>query len=195
MVRRASRQVTRRMMAATMRAAMGSAYSSAGRCSLARCKGGEQAEKDCGGGPDVGAEVDCIGLERIAALLDGDAMEGAGAGVVHGHGEQKDGEGPDGPAEVEMGVMHDAVDGGAGDPDAGAEHEDGLEGGGEALQLAVAVVVLLVGGHVRYADGEEGDGGGDEIDEGVRGLAEHAERAGEQAGEELEQRDAERREH
>ena len=50
---------------------------------------------------------------------------------------------------------------------------------------------LVVGGPVGDADGEEGDGGGDEVDAGVRGLGEHAERAGKDAGEELEQGDGE----
>ena len=68
-------------------------------------------------------------------------------------------------------------------------------GGGEAFELAVAVVVLLVGGAVGDADGEEGDGGGDEVDAGVGGFGEHAERAGEDAGDELEQRDGRGGEH
>ena len=74
---------------------------------------------------------------------------------------------------------------------AGAEHDDGFDEGGEGFDLAVAVVVALVGGAVGDADGEEGDGGGDEVDAGVGGFGEHAEGAGEDSGEELEERDGE----
>ena len=55
--------------------------------------------------------------------------------------------------------------------------------------FAVAVAVVVVGGAVGGLDGEEGDGGGDEIDGGVGGLGQHAERAGEEPGDELEQGD------
>ena len=48
--------------------------------------------------------------------------------------------------------------------------------------FAVAVVVVFVGGAVCDLDGEEGDGGGDEVDAGVGGLRQHAEGAGEEAG-------------
>ena len=85
----------------------------------------------------------------------------------------------------------DAADGLGKDPDAGAEHEEGFDAGGEAFDLAVAVGVVGVGGAVGDLDGEEGDGGGDEVDAGVRGLGEHAEGAGEEAGEEFEQGDDE----
>ena len=81
------------------------------------------------------------------------------------------------------------LDGFGDDPDAGGEHEDGLDEGGEGFDFAVAVGVVVVGGAVGDLDGEESDGGGDEIDGGVGGLGEHAERAGEEAGEELEERD------
>jgi hypothetical protein len=92
-----------------------------------------------------------------------------------------------------MVVEDDAADGLGDDPEAGDEHEAGLDEGGEALHLAVAVVVLVVGGAVGDLDGEEGDGGGDEIDGGVGGLGEHAERAGEKAGDQLEQGESEGR--
>ena len=83
----------------------------------------------------------------------------------------------------------DAVDGFGDDPDAGGEHDEGLDEGGERFDLAVAVVVVFVGGTVGDLDGEQGDDGGDEVDAGMRGFAEHAERAGEKAGEQFEQGD------
>jgi len=88
-----------------------------------------------------------------------------------------------------MGLVEDALEGLAGDPEAGAQHQKDLEGGGEAFELSMTVVVVLVGGAVGDADGDEGNGGGDEVDAGVRGLAQHAERPGEGTGNELEQGD------
>ena len=91
---------------------------------------------------------------------------------------------------AEVFAEEDAADGLGEDPDAGAEHEEGLDAGGEAFDLAVAVGVVGVGGAVGDLDGEEGDAGGDEVDAGVCGLGEHTERAGEEAGEEFEESDA-----
>ena len=153
--------------------------------------GGGEAEEDGEGGPDVGAEVDGVGFEGFALGLVGDALEFAGAGEVDGDGEEQRDEGPDGKFEGEVLAEDDAADGFGEDPDAGGEHEDGFDEGGEAFDLAVAVGVVVVGGAVGDLDGEEGDGGGDEVDAGVGGLGEHAERAGEEAGEEFEEGDGE----
>ena len=60
------------------------------------------------------------------------------------------------------------------------------------LGLAVPVVVLLVGRADRDADREQRQQRGDEIGRGVRGLGEERDRAGGEAGAELE-RDEERR--
>ncbi len=89
-------------------------------------------------------------------VLVGDAMEGAGAGEVDGDGEEKDEKGPDGEVEGEVLVEEDAADGLGDDPDAGGEHEDGFDEGGEAFDLAVAVVVVLVGGAVGDAGRRRG---------------------------------------
>jgi len=156
---------------------------------------GSEAEEDCDGGPDVGAEVNGVGFEGFAFGFGGDVVEPAGAGVVDGDGEEQNEEGPDGEREGEMLSVGDTTDGFGEDPDAGAEHEDGLDAGGEAFDLAVAVGVVGVGGSVGDLYGEEGDGGGDEVDAGVGGFGEHAEGAGEEAGEEFEKRDGEGGEH
>src|SRR6202044_3646658 len=72
-------------------------------------KAGGEADEDCDGGPDVGAEVDGIGFEGFASGFGGDAVELAGAGVVDGGGEEEGEEGPDGEFECEMFSMSDAV--------------------------------------------------------------------------------------
>ena len=81
--------------------------------------GGGQADEDGGGGPDVGAEVEGVGLEGFARMLAGDAAEVAGAGVVDRDGEKQNDEGPDGEVEREMLAVEDAMDGLGDDPDGG----------------------------------------------------------------------------
>ncbi len=174
-------------MQATRMAAMGSASSSCGDAPVLAGVGCGEAEKNGERRPDVGAEVDGVGFEGFAIGLGGDAMECARAGEVDRDGEEQDDEGPDGELEGEVLVEDDAADGLGEDPDAGGEHKDGFDGGGEAFDLAVAVGVVGVGGAVGDVDGEEGDAGGDEVDAGVGGFGEHAEGAGEEAGEELEE--------
>ena len=63
MVRRARRQVTRRMMAATSEGGDGVGVFEGGDVEALAGEGGEQAEEDGDGGPDVGAEVDGVGGE------------------------------------------------------------------------------------------------------------------------------------
>ena len=90
--------------------------------------------------------------------------------------------------ELDLGrVEEDAVDGLVGDPDAGDDHEAGFDEGGEVLDLAVAVGVVFVGGLAGDADGEEGEAGAEQVDAGVGGVGEHAERAGEDSGDDLEE--------
>jgi len=153
--------------------------------------GCREAEEHSERGPDIGTEVDGVGFESFALGLFGDALEFAGSGVVDGDGEKKRDEGPDGEFEGEVLAENDPANGFGEDPDAGGEHEDGFDAGGEAFDLAVAVGVACVGGAVGDVNGEECDGGGDEIDAGVCGLREHAERTGEETGDEFEERDGE----
>ena len=71
------------------------------------------------------------------------------------------------------------------DPAAGDEKEDGLDEGGEILDLAVAVRMGFVGRAVRDADGDEGDERGDEVEPRMGGLGQDAERSAEEADDEL----------
>jgi len=137
--------------------------------------GCDEAGKNGEGRPDVGAEVDGVGSQSFASRFIGDALELAGAGEVDCDREKQRREGPDGEFEREMFAEGNAADGLGENPDAGAEHENGFDAGGEALDLAMAIGVDGVGGAVGDLDGEECDGGGDEVDAGVRGLREHSE--------------------
>ena len=85
-------------------------------------------------------------------------------------GQAEDQKGPGGNGEGEVVVEEEAVDGLVDDPDGGGKHEAGFDEGGERLDFAVAVVVVVVGGAVGDLDGEEGDGRGDEVDAGVGSL-------------------------
>ena len=62
------------------------------------------------------------------------------------------------------------------DPDGRGNHDYHLDKGGERLDLAMAVVVVVIGWAVRDADGEERDYSSEQIDARVRGFGEHAER-------------------
>ena len=112
-----------------------------------------QAHHDHPRGPDVGGEVQCVGFERLALVLGGDAAESAGAPPVHGHGNQHYNESPDGgfdfnPAEKQSHGRF--VD----DPGASHQQQAGLYESGEIFDLAMAVLVVSVGGLIGDTNGE-----------------------------------------
>ena len=152
-------------------------------------EGGCEADHDRERGPHVGGEVDGIGEQSVRAVQAGNAAESARAGEIDNDGNQQHGERPQRRPERKVLVKEDALNRLGDNPEARAQHDEGLNQGGERLSFAVAVVVVCVGGAVGDLDREQGDGGGDEVDGGMGRLAQHAERAGEHAGEQLEQRD------
>jgi hypothetical protein len=133
-------------------------------------EGGGEAEHDGERRPHVGGEVDGVCGESVRSILACDAAEGARAGEIDGDGAEQHDEWCEGLPEREVVVEEDAVNRLGDQPDAGGKHDAGLDEGGEGLDLAMAVVVVLVGGAVGDLDGEEGDDGGDEVDAGVRRL-------------------------
>ena len=134
-----------------------------------------EAEKDRQRGPDVSGEVDSIGGEGVGVGVVGDAAQGAGTEKVDHDRKRQDGEGPERDRQGEVVAEEDAMNCLVDDPDGRSQHEAGFDEGGEGFDFAMAVGVIVVGGAVGGADGEEGDGGGDEVDGGVRGLGQHAE--------------------
>ena len=137
--------------------------------------GGGEAEEDGERGPDIGAEVNGVGFEGERVGLAGGLAELSGAREVDGDRQQENEKRPRGEREGEALVGEEAADGLGDDPEGGAEHEGGFDEGGEALDFAVAVVMVFIGGAIGDADGEKGNDGGDEIDRGVCGLRQHAE--------------------
>ena len=153
-------------------------------------KAGCKAEHHGQRSPHIRREVDRVGQQCVRAVLASNATERARAGKVHNNGDHQHRERPQRGPEVVMVVegWDDAADGLGYDPDAGGEHDAGFHECRERLDLAVSVVVVFVRGSVGDLDGEQGDGGGDQVDGGVSRLAEHAERAGENSSQQLEQR-------
>ena len=153
-------------------------------------QGGRKAEHDGQRSPHVGGEMDGVGGQRVGAGLAGDAAERARASEIDCDGDEQHGERPDRGSQVVMVVegRNHAANSLGDNPDAGGEHDAGFDEGGERFDLAVAVVVVLIGRLVGNLDGEQRDDGGKQVDGRMGRFGQHAQRAGEDAGEELEQR-------
>ena len=92
--------------------------------------------------------------------------------------------------EAEL-VARDAGNRLCGDPNGRAEHQEDLDKRRDVFNLGVAVGMVFVGGLVGDLDGQVGEPGADEVERGVGGVGQNAERAGKQTGGELEQGDDE----
>jgi len=144
----------------------------------------DEAEEDDAGGPEVGREVDRVGLQRRAGVLAGDAQERAGTGPVDHEGERHHQEGP--VIGVDRVVLHEEplhrLDD---DPEAGQQQEEGLHQGGEVLDLAVAVLVLRVRRAAGDADRQKREARGQQIESGVQRLGEDPQGVGSEPDHEL----------
>ncbi|KAF0136289.1 MAG: hypothetical protein FD152_1063 [Xanthobacteraceae bacterium] len=129
----------------------------------------EQARQNHGRTRHVGGEVQGTRLERVASGLLGDAPHHPDAPVVDGddadHQSGHDGRHLDGVA-----AAHEAPRR-LGDDDARDEEQEGRLGEGrDRFDLAVAVLVVVVGRLVGKAHRIEGQKGRRSVDEAVRGL-------------------------
>ena len=131
-----------------------------------------------------------IGLQRLARGFAGHAIEQAGAKEIDHHRNGDHGEGRKRRLH-DMALIAQQPLGRLPDHDAG-QHEQQRRLGQRrhAFDLAVAVMVLLVGGLAGDAHGEIGHHRGAEIDERMRGFGQDGERAGENADHALCQRQA-----
>jgi len=148
---------------------------------------GEAAEDDQGT-PDVGAEMKCVGFQRLALVFLCDAGEGAGTGEVHHDGDAHRDKCPDGRVNRSR-TEEESLDGFIDDPGASQKQEKRLGEGAEVFDLAVTVLVVFIGSAVADANGEECDEGRNEIEGGMGGFREDAEAAGEDADDRLHRRE------
>ena len=113
---------------------------------------------------EVGREMQRVGLERLAAGLPGDPLEGIPAPGVDQDGADEHGGG--GPARLDgRFARHEAAHALERDGAREQEQERRLDQRRERLDLAVPVLVLLVGRLVGGADGEPGDRRGGDVEE------------------------------
>ena len=125
-----------------------------------------QPEDDHRGAPDIGRKMERVGLEGLALVFFGGRGEHPGAADVdadgHGHDEKR----PEAGVDVHR-LEEDPDDGLVDDPGAGHEKQHGLDQGGEILDLAVAVGMIVVRRLVGDVNGQQGDDGGDEVERRV----------------------------
>jgi len=108
--------------------------------------------------------------------------------------DDDDEEGPQTGFDVDF-AEEDPAHGLVDDPGAGEEEQQGLDEGRDVLDLAVSVGVRFVRRPVRDTDGDEGDQRGDEVESRMGGLGQDAERAAEEADDELHPRQAQGGQH
>ena len=75
-------------------------------------------------------------------------------------------------------MKEQAVDRFPDDVDRGEKQQGGFDEGGEAFHFSVAVEMVCVGRLVCDANGEEGDHGGDEVENGMQRFGQNSEAAG-----------------
>jgi len=114
--------------------------------------------------------VQRVCLEGLARGLFGNSLQGAGAVEINEDGATDDGEGPPGEFNLVTGANPHAIGGFPDDPAGGEKQQGRLDKGGNALDLGVAIMMLVVGRLIAPANGEIGDDGGAEINEAMNGF-------------------------
>ena len=143
-----------------------------------------QADQHAGRGEGVGAQVRRVALQRRRVVRPRLPREDRRDGEVGEHREahHRDAD----PERVDLGPDHQPV-GRLVDDDPGADQDQHpLDRRRQALDLLVAVGVLGVGRLVGFADRDEGDHRGDQVDQRVDRLGDDRDRAGDRPGGELE---------
>ena len=143
-------------------------------------------------GPDVGAEVQGIGLQGLAVVLVGDAAQPPRAPEIHHDRDAHHDERPDRRLDLDR-VKEQPLARFVNNPDASQQQKSGFEEGGEAFDFAVTILVVGVGRFVGNANREVGDYSGNQIEPRMRRLRQDAQAAGSRADHYLHQRDADGR--
>ena len=144
--------------------------------------------------PDVRSKVERIGGQSRRSSARGHRAELPGTPKIHADREKQHGNRQQRVVQLhraEKDTLHRLPD----DPGAGDSHQPRLAEGGEILNLAVAVGMILVCRLVAHLHGEVGQRRGDQVESGMGRVGKHAQRPGEQAGGELEQRHCRRSRH
>ena len=128
--------------------------------------------------PHVGAEMQRVGFERLARGLPGDAIEQRARARNRPRSTRRSRRRPRSSPRPRALAAEQALRG-LPDHEAGQdEQQPGLDQRGDALDLAVAVMMLLVGRLAGDAHREPGHHGRGEVERRVRGFREQRERAG-----------------
>ena len=138
--------------------------------------GQRKADDDGDRAEHVGGEMQRVGGERLAPGFARGAMQGPRPPEIHGdvdhehhEGDRRDGRRRRALAQAAEGLDQDA---------AGQHIEQGDDAErGHALELAVAVMMLLVGRLVGHPHHQPGDDGRDQVDRGVQGFGDQRQRA------------------
>ena len=128
------------------------------------------------GRPDVGGEMQSVGLQRLAVVFGGDAAQRARTPPVDPHGEQHHGK--SGQRRLDFNVAEEQTQRRlVNNPGAGQQQQSGLDEGGEIFDLAMTVLMVGVGRLVGDADREKSQQRRNQVEPGVRRFRENAEAA------------------
>ena len=141
------------------------------------------ADDDAGGGPDVRQEVPAVGAQRDRSKPLAGATERDRHGAVDRRRRGGDGDAePRGRDGLRILPAPDRLDH---DSDGGDEDQESLRTAREVLGLRVSECVTLVGGLCGDGQGPQRDQGGRQVDDGLGGVGEQADRARQPPGREL----------
>ena len=146
-------------------AATGSIQTGSTPAAASACGDQQQARHDAARRPDIGAQVPAIRLQGDRVGVAAHHEEPLRDEVVGQRRHQHDRD-PESHV-LERLSREQLVHGLADDQRPGDEDQEGLDGAGDVLDLAVAEGVLFIGRLTRGLDGSQGDDGSGEVDSGV----------------------------
>ena len=95
-----------------------------------------------------------VGFQRLAVVFIGDTAEHTRAPPVKSHGKNHHGKCGEGGLDFNV-AKEEAQCGFVDDPGAGEQEQAGFDKSGKIFDFAVAVLMVGVGGFIRYADREK----------------------------------------
>ena len=147
----------------------------------------KQAQDDYGRAPDIGAEVERVGLESLAVKFFRRPVEHAGTGDVDPDRGGHDRKRPDIHFDSQR-MKQETVGGFVNDPPAGKKKQESFKEAGEIFHLAVTIKMILIRRLSGKSDGQEGHHGSHEIEAGMSCLSKDAQAARGETNDDLEDR-------